>query len=67
MNIEKIRRRWRAEQMRSYLLAGGRAAGPGVIRIVDYKARKARQAAQESMKLARNAPDPGPRTGTNNK
>jgi hypothetical protein len=64
MSMDKFRRQWRAEQMRSYLLSGGRVAGPGVVRIVDYKARVARQAIRESML---NTLEPGPHTATNNK
>jgi hypothetical protein len=67
MNMDKFRRQWRAEQMRNYLLSGGRAAGPGIVRIVDYKARKARQAIWESIELGLNPSDPGPHTVVNNK
>jgi hypothetical protein len=52
MNIDKIRRRSRAEQMRKYLLSGGPITGPGVVRMADYKPRKARQAIRESIALA---------------
>jgi hypothetical protein len=67
MNMDKFRRQWRAEQMRSYLLSGGRAVGPGVVRVVDYKARKARQAIRESIERDLNTPEPGPHTVANNK
>jgi hypothetical protein len=67
MNMDKFRRQMRAEQMRDYMLSGGRAIGPGVVRVVDYKARKVQQAARESMKLALNTPKSEPHTVANNK
>jgi hypothetical protein len=58
---EQMSPRARAEQMRKYLLSGGRVFGPGVVRIADYKARKARQAIWESVELALNTrPTPSP-------
>ena len=46
MNIEKMRRMRRAEEQRARILRGEIIFRPNVriVRIVDYKARKARQA-----------------------
>jgi hypothetical protein len=55
----------RAEEMRKYLLSGGRVSGSGVVRIVDYKARRARQAIWESVELALKTLESEPHTGGN--
>jgi hypothetical protein len=50
--LDRERQERLAEEMRQYLLSGGRIWGLNVVRITDYKARKARQAILESAALA---------------
>ena len=58
MDIEKIRRLHRAKEQRSRLLRGEISFRPGsrrdarIVRIVDYKARKARQVIWENTSTA---------------